>query len=398
MSTSKYRVRPNLVELESRETPAVFNVTSVEWNENLEGTLPYAVKIANSKAGRDLIQFSFAALGNNITFASDKTLDVLDEVTIQGAAMGSGQSVTIGGTKPFVFSHQTFFDTAPVPEPGTPPPTPSSTIIGVKFKNCTAAGGSGGAVEVTGGDLVLSLCRFESNSATAQGGAVNVGANSQLTVSAGCVFELNTATQGGAIGSAGRVVLTSTVFADNQAKAIVGVPIIGTVGGYGGAIYTTGIVTSDGATFSHNYASRGGGGVYIAHPSKAVENASTFTGGQFQFNRVTETAAAGGALTGDGGGVCVAGGFVKVSGTTFLSNAAGSGGGVSAGANSTVEIKSATFEYNSASLAGGPDRGRAIDVKSGASVSVQGSTFISNGIRGTYFNNGGNTFTNSPDE
>jgi hypothetical protein len=346
--------------------------------------------------GKDQIDFNFAALGNNPAFASKFTLNVLDEVTIQGPNLGGGKSVTIGGDKPFVFSHQRFFDNPPVGDPGMPPPTPSSTIFNVNFVTCKGDE-QGGAVEVSGGDLVLNMCRFEGNSATQRGGAVMVGPISQLTAN-NCVLVGNAAPNGGAVANTGRVVLSGSNFTQNRAKTTPFLPVVGAIGGYGGAIHSTGVVTADGTVFALNCASLGGGGVYIANPSKAVENASTFTGGQFDFNEVTTTAASGDTWTGDGGGVCVSSGFVKVSGTMFDSNGAGSGGGVSAGANSTVEIKSATFKFNKTPQVGGQYQGRAIDVKAGASVSVQGSTLTSNGIRGTYYNNGGNTFTNSPDE
>lgn len=167
----------------------------------------------------------------------------------------------------------------------------------------------------------------------------------------------------------------------------------------GGAIFSTGKLTIESGSplFRENYAGRGGGAVYVEANSSNSIDASVIAGGMFEYNTVGKNAQ-GFVTRGDGGGVQVGAGFVKISGATFYGNEAGNGGGLSVASGATTEIKSATFERNTTPKVDGLYQGRAIDVKAGASVYVQSSTFYYNGIRGTYTNNPGNTFFESPNE
>lgn len=405
---SRTRINPamRLVQLESRDTPTLW-VTNFSWSATDVGSLPYAVDKANNIPGRDDIQFDFVALGtNNPVFNSGATLQVTDEVTITGwAAVGSGKSVTIGGTKPFVFSMQATNKVGDPENPGTSPP-PSSTVNGMRFVSCT--GSNGGAIEVAAGDLVVSNCYFAENTAVVGGGAISVGPASQLTVNGYSLLQQNQASYGGAILNNGRLVLTGGAFDGNKAVTqpgfaalvLLGGPAMGLLAGYGGAINSTGLVTVEGddplTLIKNNYAAKAGGGVYLNTPST---DWNVFTGGRFEYNSVGKDGQ-GVVDSGDGGGIRIAQGKVRITGTEFYGNSAGSGGGLSVGSSGSAEIKSAKFEYNTALSENGSFKGRAIDIEAGNNtrVTIQGTTFESNGIQGIWVDNGTNIFNNSPNE
>ena len=124
------------------------------------------------------------------------------------------------------------------------------TIVDSDFiGNSANKGGKGGAIDHTGGTMVLTTNDFAGNSASATGfgGAVNTWAGASID---DCRFTENSAKYGGAVSVLGNdqtAVITDALFEQNSAVS------------YGGAVYASGTVQIDGAMIKDNTASLGGG-------------------------------------------------------------------------------------------------------------------------------------------
>jgi hypothetical protein len=396
MTRCKNATRPNLVQLESRETP--YTVTNTDWITGAgatHGSLPWAVQSANAIPGKDVIIFDFTALGNNPVFNSKGTLVVTDSIDLIGETnLSSGKSVKIQGDSPLFFDKQAGNGQGTEEDPPTPPPPNSSTVQGIKFDQC-----NGTAVKVGSHIVAFSVCQFSNNFGYI-GGAIQIGSAGEVTVQGGGnLFMDNKAGFGGAIHNAGKLTVEGGTFSFNAVSPMVAPPPIFILpGGQGGAIYSSGVLIagnqSGGPVFYNNYAATDGGGVYIDSESTT---ASSFTGGTFESNH-TKFVEAEGGWTGTGGGIRIAKGSLNISGTFFNANSSGSGGGLSVSSIATVGITTAKFEWNTTNDSGGVYRGRAIDIESGGTVTISGTSFAYNGIRGTWTDGGSNTFLSSPPE
>jgi len=147
----------------------------------------------------------------------------------------------------------------------------STTLISCIFKDNTSTG-SGGAVNVGTGDLLIENCAFINNkSNSGDGGAVNALPNQALNtiyVVSDCVFAGNSATGsfggGGAFLGGKSVTISGCIFANNTASSI--------IPGYqgGGGLYTS-YATVTACTFiGNNSLKSSGGGVYAANDSTFV--------------------------------------------------------------------------------------------------------------------------------
>ena len=247
-------------------------------------------------------------------------------------------------------------------------------IEGCSFKD-NGAGYRGGAIYVTStpadAEVVTKSCIFEGNSVSS-----NIGGAVYLTGTAiyrdgdadsnnGSTFKNNSAANGGALGSYGTATLNGTKFESNEATA------------RGGAIYVAGkTVTVNGATFNSNVATTSGGAIYATASTLNVNN-STFegnsattsggaicvektnatlnvVGGTYKENKVTSTAT--GTYTNMGGAIAIgASTTASISGNAIFTSNSGcaSGGAVAAyGSGATLTVNGATFEGNNAGNGG----------------------------------------------
>ncbi|MBR0075296.1 MAG: hypothetical protein IJP96_06045, partial [Synergistaceae bacterium] len=177
------------------------------------------------------------------------------------------------------------------------------SLTGVTFTNCTSD--NGGAIYTSNGTITVDGCTFNTNTATADGGAMCI-AGGTLTFTNSNIFTSNTAaTNGGAVAvKSGSVTFPSgTEFTTNNAV-------------YGGALYssTTGTLTVDAdVTFTNNTATNGAT-IYIAKGTANIN--SDITG----VNITTKTT--------NGGAVYVYDGTVNINGNLNTNIVSGDGGAI----------------------------------------------------------------------
>ncbi len=241
-----------------------------------------------------------------------------------------------------------------------------SIIEGYTFKtnHADAANGKGGAFGING-QVTVTDCVFDSNTAGADGGALKVRGSGSLTAE-NCKFIGNTAANGGAIhSSGGAVTLTGGADALFQNNRSIG------GGHHGGALNIEGTFSANGYTFDGNHSDATGGAAII------WLGTADFTNCTFKNN----TAAT------DGGALNLqnrdnAGSTVTVTDTAFISNSAqgGSGGAIYlSGATLTLTGTgdNALFQDNG-SVGGGHHGGAMCVVKDVSVLKATGYTFDGN--------------------
>ena len=277
-----------------------------------------------------------------------------------------------------------------------------ASVTGSTFSNNTAGtvNGGGGIVDVGGGgalfhdgvtsaSLTVKSSKFEGNSATGRGGAVNVD-DALIASIAGSIFIGNESrAEGGAISAddtlnftiAGSLIAGNSsvggfggggIFIENTTLVLKGSVLSGnSATNVGGGLRATlgSVLTVSGGSFSGNHGNDGGGGIFTQGiGTDAVD--LTVTGTKFSGNSGNN----GGAIftTGDGEvfikGVKVLGNIannngggmylssstkITVSGSLFASNRAGFGGGLFLEGAGTILVTGASFLTNSAGESGG---------------------------------------------
>jgi CSLREA domain-containing protein len=165
-------------------------------------------------------------------------------------------------------------------------------------------------------------------------------------------------TFGGAISSNGTLVITNSVFSDNNAYY------------YGGGIVNGGMLTITDSTFSGNTAGRGGGGIYLDGGTLTITS-STFSSNS--------------ASGGEGGGISVFSGNLTITDSTFTSNSAslGKGGGIHNNVG-TLTITNSSFAENTSNF------GEGGGIYNNYSLTLKSSTFSNNSADsgGGIFNSG----------
>ena len=235
-----------------------------------------------------------------------------------------------------------------------------------------AAGGAGGAVSVEAVITKITRCNFTSNSASLQGGAINVGAshrNNRVTISRN-TFNNNLAAYGGGlyIAASYTYIQSTTLFSsdnvfEGNTASISGGAIYLNISNYlsgmfsvrnssfhnnraedksGGSVYSTGLrfaLLLEGNTFDSNLASSCG---VLYADNKAV----TVTSNSFTNNKAI------GEVNG-GGVACIRNAVVSIENSTFTYNRASVHAGVLNIDHSSVTISESTFFHNSAASHGG---------------------------------------------
>ena len=267
--------------------------------------------------------------------------------------------------------------------------TTAVTISGTTFVDCHSD--AGGAIYVsTNLPLNLTDCRFESSSATGEGGALYAsGAAGLSPVLTRCTFISNDANgSGGAVRvmSATAVHLVGCLFEDSRSGVSGGglyqsgggsltleqCDFVGNeaMGGHGGGLYGSfpGEFAATGCRFIENTAGDHGGGAYITGRS-----ANNVTGCYFADNSASST---------NGGGFYdTGGGPANWTNTTFARNRAvdgvgpGQGGGLYSNIGGLLTITACTFSGNEAF---GPGARAGGVYMVGPSASLSNTTFSSN--------------------
>eukprot|EP00731_Ephydatia_muelleri_P033670 Em0035g7a len=214
----------------------------------------------------------------------------------------------------------------------------------VSISHCTFQNNSGGGgvslLESTG-DVSISHCTFQNNTATFFGGGVSLQQSTGDVSISHCTFQNTVTIAGGGVSlgtSTCNVSISHCTFQNNTTGSGGGVSLLG----------STGNVSISHCTFQNNTAANGGGGValWVSTGDVSISHCT------FQNNTAT---------TGSGGGVLLLGstGNVSISHCTFQNNIATTGGGVerelfsAVGRGGDIGITNCTFQNNSAINAGG---------------------------------------------
>ncbi len=353
-----HRARLGAVSLEDRTVPSTFTVTNT-LDDLSPGSLRVAVARANLNPGPDTIAFDAGVFGTPQTITLSGSPLVLGDAAATTITGPGANRLSISGNG----ASRVFTVNA-----GASAALSGLTITGGKDA-------SGGGLS-NGGTLVLTGCTVSGNMAqgAGSGGGLSNGGTLVLT---GCTVSGNSAWTGGGLSNGGTLALTGCTVSGNMAQG----------DGDGGGLYNTGgSVRIDGTTFTANEARRGslvrGGGLAVTGGSVVVTNST------FDHNRAEGRTGGsgrdvfGGSLTADpggfggtaqGGGICVTGGSVTVTGCTFVANQAQGGDGGNGGyaRDGTVANPGRPGDGGR----GGDAQGGALAVINGGSVAVLNCTF-----------------------
>lgn len=340
------RARPSVEVLEDRTVPAVFDVWQATGDNDVAGSLPWAVKQVNaSNDGVNQITFR----GNLGTIQLPFELDIQKNVDIAGPGPAS---LTVLG-KSNSQNPNDWFRIFQIRQEAT------VTISGLTISNGYGTviypeGGIGGGI-LNYGNLTLIQDNITGNKASQNGGGVyNLGTlyATQVVVSG------NSASQGGGIFNAGQANFSEYgLIQQNSANTNGGgvyndtngtLTLQGSVnvltnnagmngGGLGGGIFNAGNLTFAGGSISNNWSPNDGGGLYNFSGSANIQSATVS-------NNTTGN-------KGVGGGIDIFGGSVTVAGTTISQNAAQTGGGIYLNAG-TLTLQSTTISGNTATVYG----------------------------------------------
>ena len=271
-----------------------------------------------------------------------------------GAFVGSGTNVTM--------TRCTFMSNTVT---GSVMSLTNTNFVNLRRSTFIDNSGSGGAVNIEAVTTKVTRCNFTSNSASLQGGAINVGVpyrNNRVTISRN-TFTNNSAAYGGGlfIVASNTYIQSTTLFSsDNVFEG-------NTAFISGGAIYSninnylSGMLTVRNSNFHNNSAgNKSGGSVY----STGLSFALSLEDNRFDSNFASSC----GVLYADHRSV-------TLTSNSFTNNKAigeVNGGGVACIRNAVVSIENSTFTYNRASVHAGVlniDR---------SSVTISDSTFLGN--------------------
>jgi hypothetical protein len=257
----------------------------------------------------------------------------------------------------------------------------TSTITGGSIENNTALYG-GGAIDNYTGPLAISGTLIESNTAGAQGGGINnYFATLEIT---DCTFQGNAGSNGGGIysGNGNETIDSSTFSANSATFEGGGLDLSGSImttitgstfqnnntAGYGGGVnsyYSTMSLVD--TSVSGNIGSSGGGGLY------SYGGNTTITNDSFDSNS---------SAYGAGGGLFTSYDSANITATNFLNNSANYGGGV-AHYYGSATIAGSAFQGNTATYYGG-------GIYNSGTLTLSDSTVVANsavvGYGGGFYN------------
>lgn len=333
--------------------------------------------------------------GSKITVTSINTLNISDSEFAGGAVVpGSGGAINVtSGTTNITDTNFTGYSASvsggAIANTGTTTTTITGTLTGTgptaqsstTFLNNTAGSGSGGAINNTA-NSVLTEVKFDHNTSNAITSAAGGGAiynSGIMTITNGIFINNTTTSKGGAIYNTATAmgnVSAGTVFDSNTATGS---------SSDGGAIYTLGSSTLTGVTFTKNTAFRNGGAFYCAG------NTISLTDNIFTDNGKTGAT----ATTQNGGAVYNDVGTLTITDGSFTTNASKTSGGAIANTVSTtlpLNIYGTSFTNNSSRDGGAIYNTGILHVGTGATVATfRGNNASGNG--GAIYNSGTATET-----
>jgi uncharacterized repeat protein (TIGR01451 family) len=227
------------------------------------------------------------------------------------------------------------------------------SLLNVTIRNAKPTSKNGGAIQNNGGTLTVNNCKFNDNSASRTS------------------FYGNDPIYGGAIYSTGTLNIINSSFNNNVANNVVS---FGSSNAQGGAIYSTGPLNIVDSIFTNNTALGSGGNILVVGGAISAQNTIKITGSTFINN-----AAGTGAVEGFGGGALYIGSNthtvenVNIKESSFINNTAGYGGAIWLNAGSSTNpstITKSTFSGNSASYGGA--------IRNWGFLNVIGSDFTGN--------------------
>ena len=336
----------------------------------------------DESADGDTIVFDAGISGDTITLTGG-SLRVEYAITIDGA----GSDITVnGGSSDRIFYIDLVGTSSTVTITGLTLTSGSTSSRGgaiydedadlvltdvTMSSNLAHYGGALWAADGAGIDITITGSTFTENTAEIDGGAIGTGGISSLAVS-GSTFTDNTTAKydGGAIAVgdlSGAITVTDSTFTGNTALGyVVGVSYVH--GGYGGAIYVgghDGAFTITGSTFTDNEAAIDGGAVFDNSGASLGISGTTFTENSVRFY--------------DGGAVGANSQIVTITDSTFTGNTTADQGGALYLDGGEATITNSTFSGNVATgFEPAQGDGAAVAVRSGTSLSIEGSTFTDN--------------------
>ncbi|MBR2005704.1 MAG: hypothetical protein IJ991_16170, partial [Thermoguttaceae bacterium] len=253
------------------------------------------------------------------------------------------------------------------------------TVVDSRFE-ANSASECGGALNVDGGATVENSV-FSAN-VSSRGGAIQTGGNPSITlILKSDVFENNSATQGGALYLLATATITDSTFIGNSSEEL------------GGAIRidaATDVTITD-STISENVASTHGGGVHLTWGTLTLQNVemtgneTSRDGGAVAIdnaNLIVENGEFAGNVAGWGGAIYNYQGTATVENSTFTENSAKEAAGAIRNFEGTLTIVDSTFTNNVATYHAGA-------VESNATLRVDGSVFTGNKVTSGWADNFG---------
>jgi hypothetical protein len=302
----KNRARLSIEHLEDRLVPASLVVNSSLDFLNTPGTLRSAVNQANFDAARgisDTITFNTAAMGTNTITLKQGLLEL---------RAGKG-TVTMDGGGKIAISGNNKYEVLKV-DYGA-----KAVLTGLVIENGHAVDGGG---IYNDGSLTLANTTLKNNTASFGGGLLN-DSSGNLAVSH-CVFDHDSATSGGGLYNAnGRMQVTNSTFNGN-------------VAGWGGAILNSSFyaLTLSGCNFNDNFAEYQGGAIVTEFGSLTVSSC------RFSYDYTQNI----------GGAVCNFG-TLTVSNSSFFANTATHGCALYNGKGGFLTVSNSSFVPYNASYA-----------------------------------------------
>ena len=348
----------------------------------------------------DVTVTDHAATGSGVVYITNTGTLNLNKVTATGNSAVGGGAVYASGTTTVNITDSTLSENTTTGNGGALYATGIVTVQGTTISG--NRGNIGGAINMSGGTLMLDNSALTENSATSNGGAIYVNGTT-TTIKDTTFTGNNSSSNGGAIDFvAGEATISGdTTFKNNTAVK------------HGGAIYlvyTTqkdendkdvtipGTLTMNGGLFEGNSA-MGGGAVSVRSACTANFNGTQFIKNSVEGNdgtpdgngegggaiyvgygnlNLTDVTALENTSSQFGGAIDSVKGVITITGGSYNSNTAADGGAIYGLEKSNITISGAEFKGNSSTTGYAANvGGGAINLRTG-SLNITGSTFDGN--------------------
>ena len=315
-------LKPELLCLEERVTPATYTITSFE--DSGGDTLRKAISQANNSKEDDVIFFSLGGRARTINLKSAlpsiEKVGTAGKITIEGPGR---TALTLNGNNGDIYRDFRIFNIA---EGG------DFEVKGITISGARTSG-SGAALYNRGGKVDISSCYLTNNIARDWGGAIR-NDDGRMDVAHSTISN-NTAANGGGISNhfGGTLILNNCKISGNYASD------------EGGGLFSQSsyALVSYSSLIEGNRSGNDGGGIFNAFGTLNIGNG---------LNKATITGNA--TSNGRGGGICNNGGRVTITSSAVSSNKAGLwGGGVFNFGNGFLNVTNSIISENELTLFSG---------------------------------------------